>query len=231
LTPSLGVIGAAGRLGRCICALADQLGWPVRLRAGRQGWQIEAAPQVLIDVSHPSALPEVVAYCGREGVALVEGTSGLDAEHREALVRLGERVGVVLAPNFAFGHFLQRALLEHLAALVALQPFPLTSEFTVQERHPAHKKDRPSATALELARLWYTHAGRPVADVASIRAGLPVSDHEVTLTLAGELLGIKHSVTDRLAAARGALHAAGWLAQRGPGLWDMSHAYQAPTNE
>ena len=219
----IGVIGAGGRLGSCLCAVAAESGYTVSLWGRRQGWEARGVPQVLIDVSHPSAFPEVVAYCLREGVPLVEGVSNLPDEFQAWLRRLSERVAVVQAANFALGHFLQRALVEHLAVHVRRRPG--AGEFSVQERHPTHKQDRPSATARELGRLWSSLTGRPAADVASIRGGLPVSDHEVTFTLAGELVSMRHSVTDRTAAARGALQAASWVWQRGPGLWGMTHVY------
>jgi 4-hydroxy-tetrahydrodipicolinate reductase len=203
--------------------VAAELGCAVSLWGRRQGWEVRAAPAVVIDVSHPSAFPEVAAYCLREGVPLVEGVSNLLPEQLAELQRMSERVPVVRATNFAFGHFLQRALVEHLARVVKRLPGPV--EFTVQERHPSHKKDRPSATARDLGDLWSSLTGQPVTDIASIRGGLPVSDHEVLLTLAGELVCVRHSVTGRPAAARGAVQAALWVRQRRPGLYTMADVY------
>jgi 4-hydroxy-tetrahydrodipicolinate reductase len=223
LLPDIGIIGAAGRLGQCLCDLAAEEGCNVTLRGGRQGWEVRAVPRVLLDVSHPSALPEVVAWCEEAGVALVEGVSGLTAEHHAALERLSGLVPVVRAANFAFGHFLHRVLVEHLAALLAFRPGP--GEFTVLDRHPRTKKDRPSATALTLAELWQRRTGRAADEVASVRAGLPVCDHEAALTLAGEQITLRHSVTDRRAAARGALQAAYWACGQPPGLYDMDDVY------
>jgi 4-hydroxy-tetrahydrodipicolinate reductase len=222
LLPDLGVIGAGGRLGQCVCALAAEAGCAVTLRGRRQGWEVLRPPRVLLDVSHPSALPEVAAYCEREGIPLVAGVSGLGEEHHEALRRLSRQVPVVQAANFAFGHFVQRALVECLASLLGRR---LDAEFTVLDRHPRSKKDRPSATARELAGLWAALTGRPPEEVASLRAGLPVSDHEATLTLAGELVSVRHSVTDRRAAARGALEAAFWACRQPPGLYPMREVY------
>lgn len=224
MLPKLGIIGADGRLGRCLCRLAVERGGTVSMLGSRQGWQVQAVPDVIIDVSHPSALPDVVAYCRRNGVPLVEGVSGLGTEDQAALRQLSEQVSVIVAANFSFGHFLQRALLVQLASLVRRQADE--GEFTIRERHPSHKKDRPSATAGELSRLWFTETGRAVAEVASIRAGLPVADHEFMLTWPGESLQVGHAVTDRQAAARGALRAAVWVCGRPAGLWTMHDVYE-----
>jgi 4-hydroxy-tetrahydrodipicolinate reductase len=223
LTHDIGVIGAAGRLGSVVCVLAAERGFPLTLFGRRQGWEVRAVPRVLIDVSHPSALPDVLAYCQREGTALVEGVSGLGSEERGALRRLARRVPVVEAANFAFGAFLHRALVDCLAGLVA--GLPEADDFAILDRHPATKKDRPSATARDLAGLWAARTGRPPPEVASVRAGLPVADHEATLTLAGELVSVRHSVTDRRAAARGALAAASWVCRQPPGLYSMRDVY------
>lgn len=224
MLPKLGIIGADGRLGRCLCRLVGERGGTVSLLGRRRDWQIQTVPDVIIDVSHPSALPDVVSYCRRNCVPLVEGVSGLGIEAQASLRQLSEQVGVVAATNFSFGHFLQRALLVHLASLVRRQVDE--GEFTILERHPSYKKDRPSATAGELSRLWSAHTERTVAEVASIRAGLPVADHEFMLTWPGESLLVRHAVTDRRAAARGALRAASWVCSRSPGLWTMNDVYE-----
>lgn len=223
MLPKLGILGADGRLGRCLRSLAAERGGTVSLLGRRQGWQVQAVPDVVIDVSHPSALPDVVAYCRCNGVPLVEGVSGFGAEDQAALRQLSEQVGVVVAANFSFGHFLQRALLVHLAGLIRREKDE--GEFTILERHPMYKKDRPSATAGALSRLWSTRTGQPVAEIASIRAGLSVTDHEFALTWAEESLLVRHAVTDRQAAARGALRAASWVCGRPPGLWTMNDVY------
>lgn len=226
MLPELGIIGADGRLGRCLCALTAEHGGSVSLLGRRHGWQIQAVPDVVIDVSHRSALPDVIAYCRRHSLPLVEGVSGLRDEDQAALRQLSEQVAVVVAANFSFGHFLQRALLVHLVKLVCRQEDE--GEFAIVERHPSYKKDRPSATADALSRLWSTQTGRTVADVASIRAGLPVADHEFSLTWPEESLVVRHSVTDRRAAARGALRAASWVCGRPAGLWTMNDVYENP---
>jgi 4-hydroxy-tetrahydrodipicolinate reductase len=98
-------------------------------------------------------------------------------------------------------------------------------ECSISERHCTSKRDRPSATARELAIVWRSASGRDVADVASIRGGLPVSDHEATLSGEGELLTVRHSVGNRKGAARGALLAGRWLATQPPGFYHMSDVF------
>lgn len=221
----LGVIGAEGKMGKTICCLARQQNIEVVLSGSRQGWKIESRPEVIIDVSHREALSHVIDYCKREAIPLVEGTSGLLQEDQANLDKLSELIPVVNAPNFSFAHFLQEVLVIQMAKYVERN---LTSyECTVIERHPTYKKDSPSATAKKIANLWLEQTQVNVADIASIRGGLPVSDHQITWTFPGELLSLKHSVTDRTGAAHGAVKAALWVNNKSPRLWNMSDVYIA----
>lgn len=221
---TLGVFGATGRLGRVLCQAAQARGTRVTLRVSRGVRQDDAAPSVVVDVSHRSALPSVLSYCAERSVPLVECVSGLEEGDLRGLDELALRVPVVHAPNLAFGHHLQLAMLEALEPL--LRSAPEGWEVTVSERHPTHKVDAPSATALALSERWRRLSGGRPARISSVRGGLPVSEHELCLTLPGEALHVRHEVGDRMAAAQGALRAADWVRARRPGRWTMSHVYR-----
>jgi len=225
---SLGVIGAGGRLGTRIVGLARERGVALPVLASRRaGWAIERRPDVVIDASHRTALPEVVAYCEREAVALVCATSGLDAADVHALTELAHSVPVVRATNLSFGHYLQTQAVAAIASCLARhRDRGDRVEVRVVDRHPAHKQDRPSATALRLAELCRPDGGAAI--IESLRHGAPVSAHHVGWTFEGEELIVEHGVSDRGGAAAGALLAAGWLVGRAPGLFEMSDVYHAP---
>lgn len=210
-------------MGQLICSMAQELNCQVILHGCREGWSIEGRPEVIVDVSHRAAFSDVFKHCQSEGISLVEGTSGFLPEDQAGLHKLSEIVPVVHAPNFAFGHFLQTVLVACLAKSV--EGSLDLCECTVLDRHPTYKLDRPSATAKELAKLWLEYTGVEVTDISTVRAGLPVSDHEITLTLPGELVSVRHSVTTRTAAAHGAIRAARWARNQPTGLWKMSDVY------
>ena len=216
MSGSIGIVGADGRLGRRIRAAAEAAGWDVTLAATSARWALDSRPEVIVDVSHRSALAAVASYCRRARVPLVHGVSGLGNAERSLLERLSADVAVVRAPNFSYGHLLQRAMLEAVAGALGAW------EATVVERHPRTKLDRPSATALELAALCG-------GEIASVRGGLPVSDHTVVLAAGGETVAVTHAVADLSAAAAGAVRAADWIVDREPGLWSMHDVYDAIT--
>lgn len=228
MTVKIGIAGASGKLGREVEAIASELGCAVTLWASRSHWTILTPPDVMIDVSHRSGFDDVVKFCSSRQIPVVEGVSTLTPEDMAQLKCLSDIVPVLHGPNFAFGHYLQRLALETLAR--ALTPKHPDWECTISERHCTSKRDRPSATARALAGAWQSFPGHEVADIASVRGGLPVSDHEVTLTGDGELVTIRHSVSSRKGAARGALLASRWLVTRRPGFYQMSDVFDSPAD-
>jgi 4-hydroxy-tetrahydrodipicolinate reductase len=159
---TVGVFGAAGRMGSTVCrAVADDpelelvaavdpgaAGRPVAEVAGvdaafevaGKAEHLEVVPQVMVDFTHLEAARDNVTWCARQGVHAVVGTTGFtDAD------LAGFRAGFttsncLIAPNFAIGAILMMRFAE-LAA-----PWFDTAE--VLEFHHDAKVDSPSGTAL-----------------------------------------------------------------------------------
>ncbi|WP_035803321.1 dihydrodipicolinate reductase C-terminal domain-containing protein [Kitasatospora mediocidica] len=219
---SLGIVGL-GRLGSAVRSVCHAEGTRVCLTASRRGgWSAEAVPDVLVDASAPEAHAEVLEYCAAHRVPLIACVSNLTDTQWGALEELAEVVPVVRATNLSFGHYLQVRIAEFTAALTTGR---FGASTTVRERHPLGKAHRPSATALALAATWAGASGRAVADIADERAGLPVSEHELTHTWDGESLHVRHHVGSWTVPARGALAAADWARAASPGLVTMRTVY------
>ncbi|MFE4601084.1 dihydrodipicolinate reductase C-terminal domain-containing protein [Kitasatospora indigofera] len=225
--PALGVVGR-GRLGTALLAACRADGTPVSLTASRGGgWQADAVPEVIVDASAPEAHDDVLDYCASHRVPLVACVSNLTDAQWASLAELATVVPVVRATNLSFAHYLQLRIAEFTAALTR---GPLgAAGTTVRERHPAGKAHRPSATALVLAETWTGASGRAVTDIADERAGLPVSEHELTHTWDGESLHVRHHVGSWAVPARGALTAARWARTAPPGLVTMRTVYDDMT--
>jgi 4-hydroxy-tetrahydrodipicolinate reductase len=221
--PTIGIVGL-GRLGsalRTVCRAEDI---KVTLTATRRGgWSVEAVPDVLIDASAPEAHADVLDHCATHRVPLIACVSNLTDHQWKALEELADVVPVVRATNLSFAHYLQVRIAGFTAAL-ATGRFGATTT-TVRERHPVGKAHRPSATALALADVWAGASGQAVADIADERAGLPVSEHELTHTWDGESLHVRHHVGSWTVPARGALAAADWARAAAPGLVTMRTVY------
>lgn len=255
-TIRLGVNGASGRMGRALLALiredrrfelvyagvsagSDHDGKPVfgelstSIRYAHD-WQSARNADVIIDFSGPGGLAEALTHCAEHGIALVTGTTGVDASLQKRLADAASRIAVLHAANFSLGVAVLTRLLREAAA--ALPDWDLE----IIESHHSRKEDAPSGTALALGHAAaqargttlerdavYVREGRPGArhrgsiGFAVVRGGDVVGEHEALLLGQGERVELSHRATDRSIFARGALEAAAWLAGQQPGSYDI----------
>lgn len=171
-TLRVGVVGAAGRMGREVCravAAADDMelvlavdrseGLRVRDWVGDQcpdlvterklGEAIERCSpvHVVVDFTHPKFAASNALVAIRRGAAAVIGTSGLSPQDLATLRSEAEEHGVaaLYMPNFAIG-----AVLMMMFAAEAAKHFP---ECEIIEMHHDKKADAPSGTAIRTAEL------------------------------------------------------------------------------
>lgn len=223
--------GASGRMGQALlrlCAEAPER-FVVAGAVSRKPRQrvVDGVPQfaaaelggvprfdVAIDFSLPEAFDAVLAACVARKAPLVSGTTGLGDAQRIALEEAARVVPVLWASNFSLG-------VAVLADAVAKAARVLEGwDCDIVEAHHAGKRDAPSGTALSLGEAAAAAGATP--RYASLRAGDIVGEHTVQFTGAGERLEFIHRATNRDVFAHGALHAAQWLAGRGPGQYRMA---------
>lgn len=190
MATTLGVNGAAGRMGRRLVALAREdpelrlvaavehadsplLGQDAGVVAGVGELGLAIAdgladkPQVLIDFSVPAATRSALKLCRDSGVALVIGTTGLTTDDHAAIDAAAAHVPVLQAPNMSLGV----NLLFALAAQVASR---LGDDYDIEitEAHHRFKKDAPSGTALGIAEAICRATGKSLEkDVVHGRQG------------------------------------------------------------
>ena len=190
---------------------------------------------VLIDFTVPAATLANVALCAERGVAIVIGTTGFTPEQLSAIGQAATRVAICKASNFSTGVNLCFQLLDMAARVLGDEV-----DIEIYEAHHRHKIDAPSGTALSMGEVVASALGRDLRKVAvygregqtgararetigfaTVRAGDIVGDHTVTFAAEGERVEITHKASSRMSFARGAVRAAGWLAGRDAGLYDM----------
>lgn len=249
------VVGGLGRMGKMIASLAEVdpevrvvSVWETQYAVDHAGTYAQIAAysknpvkvvadgaeaarecDVVLDFSLPQAFGEVVRVCGDLSKPLVTGTTGID--NKDALLgQLARRVAVVSAANMSVGINSLLRLCEGLAADLGK-----ISDIEIVEAHHRTKKDVPSGTALEMARLIGGRAGKrvvlgrngatgPRADelvIHSLRVGDVPGTHTVVFSLRGETLEITHTAQSRECFAAGALRAARFAAEAQPGLYSM----------
>ena len=238
-TMKIAIVGAAGRMGRMLTALADadpalEIAAKVDVADGfDKSWP--AGTEAVIDFSFHSAVSAFVSKAADEGIAYVIGTTGLSTEEQRKVDAAAKRIAIVQSGNYSLGVNL-------LLNLVKTAAKTLGPEYDVEvvEMHHRHKKDAPSGTALMLAKAVSAGRGvdldkvavygrrgiageRPEGEIAvhALRGGSVVGDH--TVMFAGDLerVEITHRAQSREAFAAGALKAALWAAGRKPGIYTM----------
>ena len=235
----IAIVGAAGRMGKMLVALADanpalEVVAKVDVAEGYdKTWP--AGTEAVIDFSFHSAVPAFVAKAAEEGLAYVLGTTGLSAEEQQAVDAAAKRIPVVQSGNYSLGVNLLLNLVKTAAKVLGPE-----YDVEVVEMHHRHKKDAPSGTALMLAKAAAAGRGvdfdaaavygrkgivgeRPEGEIAvhALRGGSVVGDHTVMFAGEVERVELTHRAQSRESFAAGALMAAQWAAGRQPGIYTM----------
>lgn len=190
---------------------------------------------LLIDFTSPEATMAHLALCTKHGKGMVIGTTGLTADHREALKKAGETTRVVFEMNMSVGVNLLLNLVKQTAATLGDD-----YDIEIVEAHHRHKVDAPSGTALRLGEAAADGVQRNLYEVAvygregqegprdkqtigfaTIRAGDVVGDHTVIFATEGERIELTHKASSRKTFAKGAVRAARWLEDKPSGFYDM----------
>ena len=235
----IAIVGAAGRMGKMLTALADanpalEVVAKIDVSEGYdKAWPADT--EAVVDFSFHSAVPAFVQKAAAEGIAYVIGTTGLSAGEQSVVDEAAKRIPVVQSGNYSLGVNL-------LLNLVQIAAKVLGPEYDVEvvEMHHRHKKDAPSGTALMLAKAAAEGRGvdfdksaiygrkgmvgeRPEGEIAvhALRGGSVIGDHTVMFAGDVERVEITHKAQTREAFAAGALKAAVWAVAQRPGIYTM----------
>lgn len=218
----LAVVGAAGRMGREVIALAEEAGHKVvaQLDKGKT-WSLKKGDvDVLIDFSLPEGFAQALAWCVKNKTPFVSGTTGLSDKDKKQLKEAAKTIPVLYSANMSLGIAVMSAMLEQFQALEDW-------DFHIDEVHHKQKKDKPSGTALLLDNKLSQVLDRKLPAPNSIRGGGVPGIHQVWAMGPEEVVVLQHTAFNRKVFARGALKAAVWLFDKtGPGLYDLSDLYK-----
>ena len=146
-----------------------------------------------------------------EGIRVITAISKYEPEDLAALKKMAEKTAVLVSPNITLGiNFL-------LVASQVLQKIAPHADIEIVEEH-FREKHEVSGTALKIAQTLGLEQER---HVNSIRVGGIVGRHEVVFGLPNQTIRLVHESINRAAFGQGAIFAALWLADKGPGLYTM----------
>jgi 4-hydroxy-tetrahydrodipicolinate reductase len=219
------------RLGQDIGAIAGLGKLNVPLRA-------ELPPEqrldVLIDFSMPEGTMTVLPMCVERRIPLVVATTGHTAEQRREIEAATHDTALLMAPNMSLSVNVLFQLVRQAASLLKDKGF----DVEIIERHHRFKKDAPSGTALQFARIVQEVMGQTEVrhgregllgerspheiGIHALRTGDNVGEHTVIFSTLGESLELVHKGHSRDSYARGALLAAKFLATKPAGRYTMN---------
>lgn len=195
-----------------------------------------ARAQAVLDFTAPGATVDYAALAAQARLVHVIGTTGLEPAHLARIAAAARHAVIVRAGNMSLGVNLLVGLTRKVAAA-------LGEDFDIEivEAHHNRKVDAPSGTALMLGQAAAEGRGVDLDTMADrardgvtgprepghigfavVRGGDIVGEHDVIFAGAGERLILRHVATDRAIFARGALRAALWGQDKGPGEYDMA---------
>jgi 4-hydroxy-tetrahydrodipicolinate reductase len=188
---------------------------------------------VLIDFSMPEGTMHVLPVCVQRRIPLVVATTGHTPAQREEIEEAAHETALLMAPNMSLAVTVLFEMVRQAATLLNGKGF----DVEIIERHHRFKKDSPSGTALQFARLVQEAMGqthlrhgregllgeRPPHEIGihALRAGDNVGEHTIIFSALGETLELVHKGTSRDSYARGALEAAKFLAGKSAGRYTM----------
>lgn len=227
----LAVMGANGRMGARVCALADAAR-DIEI-VGR--YDIDTLPKIasparakcdlVIDFSSESGALQAAELSEADNAALLICSTGLSRASLSTIESCGTKLPVMIAANTSRGMAVMAHVVTEMARL-----FKDVMDVDIIEAHHAQKKDRPSGTAKRLARAVETGNGHEFPDdrVLVIRAGGIIGRHTVQFADLGEILELTHNVMSRDVFAGGALDAGRWLVKQKPGVYHIEQAWNLP---
>lgn len=252
------IVGACGRMGHVIAQLCseredckvvsgiDKFGeqysdFPVFKSVFDMQNNADAKPDVIIDFSHPSTLPDLLSYCKMSNTPVVIATTGYSDEERAQIEAASAQIPIFFTFNMSLGINLLAEL-----AKKAVQVLGGQFDIEIVEKHHNQKKDAPSGTAIMLAEaingeldnkmryVYDRHSVRRPREkdeigMHAIRGGTIVGEHDIIFAGHDEVITLSHSAQSREVFAAGAVNAAVFLSGKPAGMYAMSDLIKETT--
>ncbi len=197
--------------------------------------------ECIIDFSHHTLTPALLAFATRHNIPAVIATTGHTEKEKQAITDASRHIPLFYSANLSIGIAL---LAESAKRIASALPF---AEIEIVETHHSGKLDSPSGTALSLANEIiscrpgsYTVCGRSgqvkrgsrEIGIHSLRMGNHAGEHSIIIATPSQTLTLTHTVHDRAVFAEGALIAAHFIAgAERAGLYTMNDLQGSQNNK
>ena len=245
--------GCAGRMGKVITDIVkadadaeivagidivddESLGYPVYSSAA----DIKEEADVIIDFSSPKVTDALLDYATEKNIPVVLCTTGFSDEQLKMIKAKSEKVAILKSANMSLGI---NTIIEMLKTATSVF-VPNGFDVEIVEQHHHNKLDAPSGTALALAdavndaadgQFEYVYdrsqvrqkRGAKELGISAVRGGSIPGTHDVIFAGQDEVIEVRHIAYSRSIFGNGAVSAAKFLADKGPGMYDMSDVIKA----
>ena len=217
----IGIIGY-GKMGKAVEKIAVQRGHSIAFKTNDCNLNLIKDVDVTIEFSTPESAFTNIKKCLDSNVPVVTGTTGWLDDLEDIKILCDKKNGSFLyASNFSLGANLFFELNKKLSHLMADKNEYKTS---IDEIHHVHKVDKPSGTAITLAkdiisdsryRDWKLDShSKDKISISSIRENEVNGVHKVSYSSENDIISIKHKALNRNGFALGAVISAEWLVNK-----------------
>ena len=140
---------------------------------------------------------------------LIFCSTGLSSDEEKSIIALSEKMPVFIAPNTS----VVTALMKDFAKKIS--KIDQSLEIHISESHNKSKKDAPSGTAKDFARMLQLSTDKIEFD----RTDEDKNSHKIAFSNNFESLELRHDTANRSIYAQGALNIAKWFYQRPKNLY------------
>jgi 4-hydroxy-tetrahydrodipicolinate reductase len=142
---------------------------------------------------------------------LIFCSTGLSNDEEKNIIALSEKMPVFIAPNTSVVTALMKDFVKKISKI------DQSLEIHISESHNKSKKDAPSGTAKDFARMLQLSTDKIEFD----RTDEDKNSHKIAFSNNFESLEIRHDTANRSIYAQGALNIAKWFYQRPKNLYYM----------
>ena len=142
---------------------------------------------------------------------LIFCSTGLSNDEEKSIIALSEKMPVFIAPNTS----VVTALMKDFAKKIS--KIDQSLEIHISESHNKSKKDAPSGTARDFARMLQLSTDK----IEFNRTDEDKNSHKIAFSNNFESLELRHDTANRSIYAQGALNIAKWFYQRPKNLYYM----------
>ena len=230
----LSLVGAAGKMGKALTSEVQQnkefeiTNYVVKPNSSLLGKDVgsihfnQQSNSLFVD-DPKNAFDMFVAFADAQNISsriqmykkhckpLIFCSTGLSSDEEKSIIALSEKMPVFIAPNTS----VVTALMKDFAKKIS--KIDQSLEIHIAESHNKSKKDAPSGTAKDFARMLQLSTDKIEFD----RTDEDKNSHKIAFSNNFESLELRHDTANRSIYAQGALNIAKWFYQRPKNLYYM----------